>query len=104
MWNKFRYIFICYEKIEGPGPLSWTGEHNYFLRGNDAKEFIQQRFASLGQKTDDNNMRDDNGALTEQYLVTYNIFCEPCPEPDKTDESDEYRKHILEMEDPFWFA
>lgn len=63
------YHFICYEKIEGPGPLSWEGEHNYFINENEAGEFIQQRFASLGQKTDDNNMRDDNGALTDRKSV-----------------------------------
>ena len=92
------YHFICYEKVEGEGPVSFAGVTNYYLAENEAKEFLQQRFATLGQQTDENILRDEDENPTGQHVVTYNIYCELHPEPDETDEN---RAPVSEMEIPF---
>ena len=69
------YLIICYEKVEGEGPICWYGEQEYlFETEQEAKEFMNKRISVLGKRSEEFRLRDDDGP-SEQYLVTYSVSC-----------------------------
>lgn len=63
------FCVTCREEVRGYGPVGWDGDEEYrFDTADEAKEFIDARRNKLKMP-----LYDENGNITEQYVVTLSI-------------------------------
>lgn len=65
------YQVVCYEDVQGNGPVCWYGEQKYLFDTLEAaRKFINERLSVLGERSEDFRLCDESGELSNQYLVT----------------------------------